>query len=243
MAQRYAKAVVVGASRGIGAEVARRLADAGAQVAIVARDAAALEALAAGRTDGRLRPYVHDVADRAAVPALFQRIAADLEGLDLVVYAAGAMPAVGSLEFDPAKSAAMLDVNLAGAVAWLDEAAARFAGVAAGAIVGIGSVAGDRGRRMNPAYHASKAGLAAYLESLRNRLAGRGVVVTTIKPGPVDTAMTAGYKGKKMPLATAADLIFRRLGAGREVYLSPVHRMVFAAIRLLPTGLMRRLPV
>jgi len=240
MAQRYKRAIVIGASRGIGAELAVRLAQSGTQVAILGRSAAHLDSVMAQAPEN-LRAYVHDVTDLTAIPALFQRITADLEGLDLLIYAAGVMPNVGPLEFDPAISQDILMVNLNGAVAWLDEAAARFAGTGHGTLIGIGSISGDRGRRLNPAYHAAKAGLATYLESLRNRLSVRGVTVTTIKPGPVDTAMTASYSGKKMPLDVATAKIFAQLGAGREVYLSPVHRAIFAVIRHLPSGVMRRL--
>src|SRR2546426_397609 len=77
-----------------------------------------------------------------------------------------------------------------GAVAGLNEAAARFAVARAGTIVGLGSMAGERGRRGFPVYGATKAALHGYLESLRNRLGPRGVRVVTAKPGFVDTVMT-----------------------------------------------------
>ncbi len=77
-------------------------------------------------------------------------------------------------EYDPVKDLAMIDVNLRGAVAWLDPAADRFARLGRGTIVGVGSVAGDRGRSGNPAYCTAKAGLHTYLESLRNRVARVG---------------------------------------------------------------------
>ena len=73
----------------------------------------------------------------------------------------------------------MFEVNLIGAVAWLNEVAQRFARARGGTIVGISSVAGDRGRRGNPAYCTSKAALTTYLEALRNRVARFGVAVVT----------------------------------------------------------------
>src|SRR5258708_35076601 len=88
-------------------------------------------------------------------------------------------------------------------MAWLNEAAPRFARAGEGTIIGISSVSGDRGRRGQPAYCASKAALDTYLEALRNRLRRRGVTVVTVKPGPVDTPMTAG--GARRPLLIAAD--------------------------------------
>lgn len=224
----------------MGASLAVRLATQGTRVAILGRRAEALAQVASGVPD-RLFPVIHDVTHLHEVPALFQRVTGDLGGLDLIVYAAGTMPPVGPLEFTPATTQELLATNLIGATAWLDEAATRFAGTRHGTLAAIGSVSGDRGRRLNPGYHAAKAGLATYLESLRNRLSEQGVTVTTFKPGPVDTPMTRDYAGKKMPLDAATELLYRNLGAGREVYFSPVHRLAFAVIRNLPTGVMRRL--
>ena len=102
--------------------------------------------------------------------ALLRRIVAELGGLDLVVYASGVNfpPGLESYKFNSDQE--MLEVNLVGAFAWLNPVAAMFQAAGAGTIVGISSVAGDRGRVGNPAYNASKAGIATYLEALRNRL-------------------------------------------------------------------------
>ena len=85
----------------------------------------------------------------------------------------------------------MVAVNLLGAMAWMEPVAARFEAARAGTLVGISSIAGVRGRRGNPAYTATKAALTTYLEALRNRCSRYGVNVVTVKPGFVDTAMTA----------------------------------------------------
>jgi short-subunit dehydrogenase len=85
----------------------------------------------------------------------------------------------------------MIEVNILGAIAWLNQAAVRFDRAGHGHIVGISSIAGDRGRVGAPGYNTSKAALNTYLEALRNRLARRGVTVTTIKPGFVDTRLLA----------------------------------------------------
>jgi short-subunit dehydrogenase len=83
----------------------------------------------------------------------------------------------------------MVEVNLIGAMAWLNPIAEMFQSAKAGQIVGIGSVAGDRGRVGNPGYNTSKAGLTTYLEALRNRLTRHGVNVLTVKPGFMKTEM------------------------------------------------------
>jgi decaprenylphospho-beta-D-erythro-pentofuranosid-2-ulose 2-reductase len=204
---RWKWALVVGASSGIGEELARQLARAGCQVALVARRKDELERIAAeidqAAGEHRALTYVHDVREYECVPALFQQIAHDLGGLDLIIYAAGVMPRLVDEEYAFDKDLLTLGTNLLGAIAWLNEAAQRFTRARAGTIVGLSSVAGDRGRRGMPAYCTSKAALDTYLEALRNRIARYGVAVVTIKPGPVATPMTEGLD--KLPLLISAD--------------------------------------
>ena len=239
----WTRAIVVGASSGIGAAIARALADEGCRVALVARRAAELDAVA--RDIGGLS-YVHDVTAFAEVPALLQRMVRDLGGLDLVVYSAGVMPTVAPDEYDFAKDKAIIDVNLLGAVAWLNEVARRFERAGAGTIVGLSSVAGDRGRRGNPAYCASKAALDTYLESLRNRIGRRGVIVVAAKPGPVATPMTAGMT--RLPLLIpAADAAAQILAAAarrtRWAYVPRVWRPIMFVIRHIPSPFFQRLDI
>jgi short-subunit dehydrogenase len=241
MAAPWQQAIVVGASSGIGAEIARQLGRAGCRVALVARRAPELERLAA---EIHGRAYAHDVTASGDVPALFERIDRDLGGVDLVVYAAGVMPRIGESEYVFATDRTIVEVNVLGAIAWLNEAARRFERAGAGTIVGISSVAGDRGRRGNPVYGASKAALTAYLEALRNRLARHGVTVVTAKPGPVATPMTAGMD--RLPLLVPVEKAARQiLGAARRgrttAYVPPVWAPIMFVIRHLPSAVMRRL--
>ena len=101
---------------------------------------------------------------------------------------------VGLKKYDFEKDQRTMEINLIGALAWLNPIAAMFQEMGAGQIVGISSVAGERGRVGNPSYNASKAALSSYLESLRNRLSRHGVNVLTVKPGFVDTDLLAGAK-------------------------------------------------
>lgn len=239
----FERTIVVGASSGIGAALATRLAANGCQVAAVARRGEALAALAKG-APGSIRPYVHDVHALDEVPAMFQSICRDLGGLDAVIYAAGVMPRMTSTEYDLAKDADIVAVNLLGAVAWLNPAAERFAAARAGTIVGLSSVAGDRGRRGQPVYGASKAALAHYLEALRNRLRHRGVRVVTAKPGPVATPMTEGLDKLPfvIPAERAAQLILRAAaGARQTVYVPERWRLLMAILRLVPSSIFSRL--
>ena len=242
-------AVVIGASSGIGAALARRLADEGYRLALLARRAQPLEALAdeigARRGEESAAAYPHDVTDYDAIPALFQRILADMGRIDVLIYAAGVLHPVAPDEYNFAKARAMLEVNLLGAVAWLGQAADYFQTQGEGHIVGISSVAGDRGRVKNPAYQASKAGLTNYLESLRNRLSRRGVHVLTVKPGFVDTPMLQAAGGGAFwvisPEQAAAD-IAKAIRKRKQVIYTPARwRWLMLTIQHIPSFIFRRL--
>lgn len=241
-----ARAIVVGASSGMGAALVRELVGAGYRVAALARRGEALERLRAECGPERVLARVHDVHHTAEVPALFEELVRALGGLDLLVYAAGVMPRIGPLEFDTETDAEILAVNTLGAIAWCNPAAEHFQAKRAGVIVGIGSIAGDRGRKGNPVYGASKAALAHYLEALRNRLADYGVRVCTIKPGFVETAMTQGL-GPLPGIITAeaaARTIVRYARRGGTVRYVPLKWLgVSLVIRSIPSFLFRKLTI
>ena len=249
MTLRFARAIVVGASSGIGAALAVELGKEGAAVALLARREGELAATAAAVTaaGGRASTYRHDVTDSAAVPGLFERIEAELGGVDLVVYAAGVMPEVVEGEYDFGKDRQMIEVNLLGAMAWFDLAAARFEAKRAGTLVGISSIAGERGRRGAPGYGTSKAAFTAYLEALRNRVSRYGVNVVTVKPGFVDTAMTRGKPGLfwvVSPQAAAArTLALARRGTSASAFVPARWALVALVVRSIPSFLFRRLNV
>lgn len=245
----WKRAIVVGASSGIGEALARKLAARGCRVALVARREDRLKHIAAtinGVSLDLAKYYVHDVARVEETDDLFQKIVRDIEGLDLIVYTAGTMPHIDPTEYDTCKDKAVIDTNLTGAIAWFNAAAKRFERARGGTILGIGSVAGDRGRRGYPAYGASKAGLDCYLESLRNRLSRFNVSVVTAKPGPVATEMTA-TRGKlpgMISVDKASDLILQ--GAqkfGKIVYIPSKWWLVSRVLRAIPSALFRRMKI
>jgi short-subunit dehydrogenase len=243
------RALVIGASSGIGAALTRELVGQGYLVAAIARREAELTAVCAALNAQtpdapRALPYVHDVTDTAVVPALFQRIVQDLGGLDLVVYAAGVQPAVALDEYDLSKDKAMIDTNLIGAIAWLNQTAVRFARARQGHIVAISSIAGDRGRVGSPVYNSSKAGLNTYLEALRNRLAKKRVTVTTIKPGFVDTVLLKNAPKTFWVISPeeAARQIVAAIQSKRHVVYVPARwGLVGLIIRHIPSFVFRRL--
>ncbi|MDP6763862.1 MAG: SDR family NAD(P)-dependent oxidoreductase [Planctomycetota bacterium] len=240
------RALVIGASSGIGRALVRRLAAEGYGVAALARrkeELASLREECAERGTGEVLVFSHDVQELDEVGGLFERVVRELGGLDLCVFAAGIMPQVAEDEYDTAKDAAMIAVNLTGCVAWLNPVARLFASQRGGTLVGISSVAGDRGRTKAPVYGATKAAMNTYLESLRNRLADHGVHVCTIKPGFVDTAMLGG--ADDLPWVVSADTAARRiLRAARwrvNVRYVPMRWWwVMAVIRAVPSWLFSR---
>jgi short-subunit dehydrogenase len=191
-------------------------------------------------------PYVHDVSHYEEVPALLRRIVANLGGLDLVIFCAGINRPPGGIDrynFDNDRQ--MIEVNLVGAMAWLTPVAEMFQAVRAGQIVGIGSVAGDRGRVGNPGYNTSKAGLATYLEALRNRLARDGVQVLTVKPGFIQTDMLKAAQGSTpfvIPPEKAADDICKAIRKRKQQIYTPARwRWMMFAIQHTPSFIFRKL--
>ena len=216
-------------------------------MALVARREEELQRIADAinaERSGAALTYVHDVREYECVPALFQTIARDLGGLDLIVYAAGVMPNVEEDEYSFAKDRQMIEVNVLGAIAWLNEAALRFQRAGSGTIVGISSVAGERGRRTMPVYCTSKAALTTYLEALRNRAGRFGVKVVTVKPGPVDTPITRELTKKPLLIsaekAAHAILLAAKRGAG-NAYIPGVWRWIFLVLRNVPSPIFKKL--
>ena len=197
---------------------------------------------AAGAT--RALAYVHDVHDYDEIPELLRKIVSDLGGLDLVIYASGVNFPPGLQSYNFKGDREMLEVNLVGAFAWLNPIAELFQAAGAGHIVGISSVAGDRGRVGNPGYNASKAGFTSYLESLRNRLTRRGVRVLTVKAGFVKTDMLKAAQKVMFPITAekAADDIYRAIRRRKQQIYTPwFWTWVMLAIRNIPSFIFRRM--
>lgn len=243
------RAIIVGASSGIGAALVRRLAKEGYLLAILARRKNALDNLSAeineeaGET--RVLAYQHDVTKYDKIPKMFQKILRDMRGIDILVYVSGAQHPVGFSEYDFKKDEEMVSVGLLGAIAWMGQAAMLFEQMQAGQIVGISSVAGDRGRVGNPAYNTAKAGLNTYLEALRNRLTRKGVNVLTVKPGFVDTETFRRNAKASFGVISpekAADKIYLAMRKKKQVvYVPGWWRWFMMVIRNVPSFIFRRL--
>ena len=243
------RGIIVGASDGIGAAFARKLAKEGYTLALIARRKEKLNSLCAeinsAAGEARVFPYEHDVSNYEDVPGLLRKIVAELGGLDLLVFMAGVNFPPGLTTYNFEGDRKMIEVNLIGAMAWLNPAAEMFQHAKAGQIVGVSSVAGDRGRVGNPGYNTSKAGLSTYLEALRNRLTRYGVNVLTVKPGFVNTEMVKAAQGGTPFIISpeqAADDIYKAMRKRKQVvYTAPIWRWIMLIIQHVPSVIFRRM--
>ncbi len=243
------RGIIIGASDGIGAALARKLAKEGYILALIARRKDRLNTLCAeinsAEKEARVFPYVHDVVNYQEVPDLLRKIIADLGGLDLLVFMAGVNYPPGLTSYNFEDDRKMIEVNLIGAIAWLNPVAEMFQNAKAGQIVGISSVAGDRGRIGNPGYNTSKAGLTTYLEALRNRLTRYGVNVLTVKPGFVKTEMLKAAQGSTpfaiMPEQAVEDIYKAMRKRKQLIYTASIWRWIMLIIQHVPSVIFRRM--
>ena len=242
------RAILIGSAKGLGAAIARRLAHESYSLALTDRNVDLLDQICAeiNQASGeiRARPYIHDVRNYEQVPDLLQKMIIDLGGLDLFIYNAGVLLPTTPVTYDFEKDRQTMEVNALGAIAWFNVVAPIFQSLHSGQIVGISSVAGDRGRVGNPAYNASKAALTTYLEALRNRLTRHGVHVLTVKPGFMDTEMLKSSPRTFWVVSPekAADDIWRALRTRKQtIYTLGRWGLVMLIIRHIPSVIFRRL--
>jgi short-subunit dehydrogenase len=194
------KILVLGATSGIAEATCRIWAAQGAQLFLVARNPEKLEAVAAdlrARGAAYVGTAVADLDDTDKHIELLSHAVNSLTGMDIAYLAYGILGEQSRAEEDFEHAAQIIHTNFVAPVSLLTWLANFCVQRHAGTLAVISSVAGDRGRKSNYLYGASKAGLTAFLGGLRNRVDREGVTVLTIKPGPVKTAMTATMKGSE----------------------------------------------
>jgi short-subunit dehydrogenase len=237
---------VFGATSAMAQETIRLLAARGAELFLVGRDPARLEAVAAdARVRGaRVTAAVADLDETGRHAALVDEAVRALGGIDAALVAQGVLADSDAIDRDRRLAERVLVTDLLAPALLCEELAARLSARGEGTLVAISSVAGDRGRQSNYVYGAAKGGLSTYLEGLRNRLFRRGVHVVTVKPGFVDSPMTAHVAKNALfaPPSAVARAIVRAVERRRDVvYVPGFWRAIMWAIRHVPERMFKRL--
>lgn len=239
--------LIVGATSAIAEAVAREFAARGDALYLAGRSMERLQAIAAdlkvrGATNTAYGCF--DARETQQVIALVEQAAHALGGLDTVLIAHGTLSNQKECEQSAAKMLEEFATNAGSVMVLCTEVANLFEAQGHGAIAVISSVAGDRGRQSNYVYGTAKATVTAFTSGLRQRLHAKGVKVITIKPGFVDTPMTASFK-KGALWATApavAKSIVRAIDRGSHVvYVPGFWRLIMFIIRSIPETIFQKL--
>lgn len=241
------KILVLGATSGIAEATCRIWAQRGASLFLVARNAEKLAAVAADlrvRGAAYVDTAVADLDNTDEHPALLAHAVNSLTGMDVAYLAHGVLGDQAAAEQDFEVAAHILHTNFVSVVSLLTWLSNFCVQRHAGTLAVISSVAGDRGRKSNYMYGASKAGLSAFLGGLRNRVDREGVTVLTIKPGPIKTAMTAGMKGSEKFAdvnKTAATIVKAIDGHKHTLYVPFQWQPIMFVIRNIPESIFKKL--
>ena len=246
-AKRPVRVLILGAASGIAQATSRLYAGEGAIIGLAGRNARRLEAIAHDLTArGAARVEAFDV-DFATAPVLVTLAAMvdKLGGVDHVILAYGILGEQALAEQNPEAAQSIINVNFSSAAVWSLAVADLLERQGRGSLVVLGSVAGDRGRRSNYIYGAAKAGLATLVEGISHRFRGTGPRAVIVKPGPTDTAMTAGMtKGGPLwatPEAVAAVVRKAADSGGPVVYAPARWRFIMAIVRMIPAAVFNKM--
>ncbi|MCP3972133.1 MAG: SDR family NAD(P)-dependent oxidoreductase [Rhodobacteraceae bacterium] len=240
--------IILGATSSMARVFIRELAGRGDALLLAGRNMDDLKSLA---QDCRLRgaAQAEAVGFDARKPGGFAALLKTAQEAPGVLNAAvfvGSMPDQAEIDADPSLVDGTVTDSFTGPARFLQMLAPELETRGKGTIVGVGSVAGDRGRLANYVYGAAKAGLATYLSGLRNRLGRSGVHVMTVKPGPVDTAMTWGLGPQPFmttPEAVARDILKGIRKKRNVLYTAGIYRIVMLVIRLIPEPVFKKLSI
>ena len=237
--------LILGAHSDIAIAVAHRFAEAGYQIQLAARN---INNLAADKSDIELRHQVNvtlhefDALDTTSHSYFVEQLTILP---NITVCAVGYMGVQAENEREIKEASLVIRSNYEGPVSILSVLANCFEARGCGCLVGISSVAGERGRASNYVYGSSKAGFTAFLSGLRNRLAKKGVHVVTFLPGFVTTKMTEGMDLPKKLTAQpkeVANAIFNAVQKKQNIiYTRPVWRFIMIIIRNIPEQIFKRL--
>ena len=241
------KILIIGATSAIAEATARRWAARGAALFLVGRKAERLEQIAADlrvRGAASVACQTQDACARDAHETMLCAAEQAMGGLDVALIAHGSLPDQKACEASVELTLQEIDTNALSVIALLTRLATRFEAQGQGSLAVISSVAGDRGRQSNYVYGAAKGMLTLFLQGLRNRLAKKGMHVLTVKPGFVDTPMTASFK--KGALWASPDAIAQGIVGAIDkkrdvVYLPGFWWLIMTLIRHIPERIFKKL--
>lgn len=242
--------VLLGANSAVAVAYARKVCQTGpARFVLIARDAARAEEILADLKSRGADPasfvLAGEIADPVAVPALAAELFSRAGQVETVLLAYGALGDQAALASDLLKLRELVDVNFVSAVMWCEAAASQFEAQGHGRLGILGSVAGDRGRQSNYLYGATKGALERVAEGMAHRFARAPMIsVTLVKPGFIDTPMTA-HIPKSGPLWASpekvAETVYKALQARRvRVYAPWFWRYILVIVRALPVAVMHK---
>ena len=240
--------IILGATSTIARAFARMVSERGDGVLLAGRDMTELELIA---TDCTHRGASHgeaiafDARNADTFGPIIER-ARDIGGPVSAAVFVGSMPSQDDIDADPSLIDGTITDGFTGPARFLTMLAPLMEERGAGTVVGVGSVAGDRGRLGNYVYGSSKAGFHAYLSGLRNRLGRSGIHVVTVKPGTVDTAMTWGMDGLPFlaqPEKVAGDIIKATDKKKNVIYTPIIWWPVMTIIKNIPEAIFKKLKI
>ena len=240
--------LMIGATSAIAEATARRFAATGARFYLVGRNADRLAAIARDLEIRSGQPVTSESLDLDQLdqhPALLERASQALGGIDVALIAHGTLPDQAACQQSVAMTLAALHTNAISVISLATLLANDFERRGRGTLIAISSVAGERGRQSNYVYGAAKGMVSLFLQGLRNRLFKAGVRVITVKPGFVDTPMTAAFEKSGLLWAQPDQIaqgIVAAVERGRdEVYLPWFWRWIMLIIRHIPETVFKRL--
>lgn len=240
--------IILGATSSMAKAFARAVSEQGHGVFLAGRDMDDLKKTAAdceayGARVGEAMKF--DARKRASFAAIIKRAKRE-DGMINVAVFVGSMPPQDDIDADPSLIEGTVMDSFTGPAEFLQGIAPEMELRGGGCVVGVGSVAGDRGRIGNYVYGAAKAGFATYLSGLRNRLTRAGGHVVTVKPGFVDTGMTWGIEGMFLvatPEKVAADIL-KAVAKRRNVIYTPFFwRYIMLIIRSIPEFIFKKMSI
>lgn len=243
--------VLFGGTSDIGQAILRRIVKPGvSKLVLVSRDIdeanRKCQEVVGQHPDLEVHHVRFDAADAGSMSHVVAEITDSIGDIDIAVLAHGLLNEGADYYADPAALREVVDVNMTGTMALMYSLAAKMRGQGYGKMVLLSSVAGERVRRGNPVYGATKAGVDGFALALDHELEGSGCSVLVVRPGFVATKMTAGMS--KAPFSTDADsvavIVERGIVTDKKVVWAPgILRWMFLILKNLPLPVWRRLPL